>query len=218
MRKFVMSDMHGQYHAARDLLKFAKVNLNRDQLVFIGDYINRGPDSEKCLDAVRRCVEKGAVALLGNHEYAWLAYKQGQLTKEEFEESYKGDTSISDKHINWLESIPIIHEDDEYVYVHAAVYPGANVEHMLFTPRREFKGIDKKVLLNMTNGRKIVHGHSPRWRVEDDGARINIDLGASVYGKEKASLALVDLTNETVYRYDFDDDAVYTDNIKKVKS
>lgn len=216
MRKFVMGDMHGQYEAARALLKYAKVNLKRDQLVFTGDYINRGPRSHECLNAVHRCVEQGAIALMGNHEYAFLLYSQGQLTCQEFKEGFGGDASIPRKHINWLSNLPLIHEDNEYVYVHAAIYPGADVDGLLFTPRREFKQINHDVLLHMTKGKKIVHGHTPRWYVEDDGARINIDLGASVFDKEKASLALVDLTNQLVYRYDFEDNTLNTEYIKKV--
>ena len=71
-RILVASDIHGHRDALIKLLSEAVYNAETDQLVLLGDYVNNGPDSVGTLRLVQKLVNKGAIALVGNHELRWL--------------------------------------------------------------------------------------------------------------------------------------------------
>ena len=75
MATIAVGDVHGNLRALEDLLGKVLVELSRDDvLVFLGDYIDRGPDSRGCLERIVRLREEAdfqVVALQGNHEY-WM--------------------------------------------------------------------------------------------------------------------------------------------------
>ena len=75
MATIAIGDVHGNLRALEDLLGKVLVELSReDVLVFLGDYIDRGPDSRGCLERIVRLREEAdfqVVALQGNHEY-WM--------------------------------------------------------------------------------------------------------------------------------------------------
>lgn len=72
MATIAIGDVHGNLRALEDLLNKVLAELNReDVLVFLGDYIDRGPESRGCLERILRLREDGGfpvVTLLGNHE------------------------------------------------------------------------------------------------------------------------------------------------------
>lgn len=72
MATIAVGDIHGNLAALRDLLGQIRGESGRgDTVVFLGDYIDRGPDSKGCVDAVlefHRDTEAEVVCLLGNHE------------------------------------------------------------------------------------------------------------------------------------------------------
>ena len=67
-RLLVMGDVHGQYSKMQKALALADYDPARDRLVLLGDYIDRGPESWRVVEAVLGLVAQGAVALYGNHE------------------------------------------------------------------------------------------------------------------------------------------------------
>lgn len=75
MATFAIGDIHGNVDALRDLLARLEPQLApADDVVFLGDYIDRGPDSKPCIDEVlafRHRVTAAVTCLLGNHE-EWL--------------------------------------------------------------------------------------------------------------------------------------------------
>ncbi|HEY6508851.1 MAG TPA: metallophosphoesterase [Vicinamibacterales bacterium] len=75
MATFAVGDIHGNLPALRDLLGQLQPELaSGDTIVFLGDYIDRGPDSKRCVDALLAFAPQVAcevVFLLGNHE-EWL--------------------------------------------------------------------------------------------------------------------------------------------------
>ena len=75
MATFAIGDIHGNVDALRDLLGKLEPQLAPDdEVVFLGDYIDRGPDSKACIDEVlafRHRVKAAVTCLLGNHE-EWL--------------------------------------------------------------------------------------------------------------------------------------------------
>jgi calcineurin-like phosphoesterase family protein len=95
-----IGDVHGNRAALDDLLMCLDRELGAaDTVVFLGDYIDRGPDSKGCIDRILRFRAESrasVVALLGNHEhsllrtlddphrYSWLTVMQGFATVESY--------------------------------------------------------------------------------------------------------------------------------------
>jgi serine/threonine protein phosphatase 1 len=91
-----IGDVHGNRAALDDLLSRLRPELEvRDTVVFLGDYIDRGPDSKACIDSILRFRAESqatVIALLGNHEdwllrtiedahhYSWLTVMEGLAT------------------------------------------------------------------------------------------------------------------------------------------
>jgi serine/threonine protein phosphatase 1 len=74
-RTFAIGDIHGELGHLRAVLAKLPVLEAADTLVFLGDYIDRGPDSAKVVAALRglsRELSAKVVCLRGNHEDAWL--------------------------------------------------------------------------------------------------------------------------------------------------
>lgn len=96
MATFAVGDIHGYLDPLRDLLHQLAVAIRPgDTVVFLGDYIDRGPDSKGCIDAMlgfERTVDAAVVYLRGNHEdwlleamrdhskYSWLLGMEGLIT------------------------------------------------------------------------------------------------------------------------------------------
>ncbi len=98
-RVLAVGDIHGMYEKLIKLMEIIQFDPEEDLLVFLGDYIDRGPDSVKCLryvyDLQRTCPDS-VVCLLGNHEVmmsSYLMQKRG---------SY--NTLIADYADSWLEN------------------------------------------------------------------------------------------------------------------
>jgi len=72
MATVAIGDVHGNFAALEDLLATVLPTMNsKDILVFLGDYIDRGPDTRGCLDCILRLQQQAeftVVTLRGNHE------------------------------------------------------------------------------------------------------------------------------------------------------
>lgn len=224
LRKLVVSDIHGRRLALDKVLEAAEVDMSKDKLHFLGDYIDRGPASANVIATVRKYEEQGAVVLKGNHEdmhLLWLMEKMdesdyfrngGEETLNSFQHAYNDEQYR--EALEWMVKLPTIYEDEEFVYVHAGIHPYKQKseagDHLWI--REDFLFAKGEDILERTGGRKVVHGHTPASKVRDDGARINIDLGAGSLG----GLSLTDLTNGMYYKYNFHTKRVHEYRIQEV--
>jgi serine/threonine protein phosphatase 1 len=74
-RTFAIGDIHGDLPALERIFDRLPPAKRGDTVVFLGDYIDRGPSSAQVVDFVRRLAKSGpatVVALRGNHEDAWI--------------------------------------------------------------------------------------------------------------------------------------------------
>jgi serine/threonine protein phosphatase 1 len=225
MRKFFISDIHGAFNEMVLLLREAQFDPSVDQIVFGGDLIDRGPDSGRVIRLVKNMQQmypNNVKAILGNHEHAMGMYlaEQGDMWENiggvEAMDSFNNEFETQEdleEHLLWAVRLPELEQDDEYVYVHAGLIPGVPLEEqkrielvwMPYSPSqarfsRDFTVVD---ILHTTGNRKVVHGHTPKSYVFDDGARIGCDLGA-VVKSSGGKLALVNLTDGMYWYYDFD--------------
>jgi len=77
-RFFAIGDIHGCHNKLVALLHRLPLDKKKDILIFMGDYINRGPDSRKVLDVLLTVKKEmpQTVFLKGNHEQALLEYAE----------------------------------------------------------------------------------------------------------------------------------------------
>jgi serine/threonine protein phosphatase 1 len=198
-RTFAITDIHGCAQTFK-LLVEKVICLNKsDKLYLLGDYIDRGPDSKGVLDYILMLSENGyqIFALKGNHEEMLLrAYESEQFlelwllnggvsTLISFNASSINDLPY--KYINFLKALPYYYVTDDFILVHAGLNfnrsnPLEDIESMLW--QRNFE-----VDLKKTQGRNIIHGHTPVSLIEIQKNiidlkvkhKINLDNGC-VYG------------------------------------
>ncbi|WP_078410425.1 metallophosphoesterase [Priestia abyssalis] len=227
MRRFAISDIHGSYYEMMKLLEYVKFHPGQDQLVVVGDMINRGPESGKVVKELKELQEtyKHIHVTIGNHEEMMLWYLAGvddmwvhfggkqaaDSINEAFYEEGAG------KAVQWVHRLPLTFEDEKFVYAHAGFLlpyktERQNREH-LWLQRKVFYSIQKEALLSETEGKITVHGHTPANTVIFDGARMGIDLGAQVTSGPK--LALVELEEWVSYVYDFGSERIRVSKISK---
>lgn len=67
-RMLAISDIHGDLDKFERLLEMIQYDNKRDQLLLLGDYVDRGPKSRAVLDKVIQLTSEGAITLMGNHD------------------------------------------------------------------------------------------------------------------------------------------------------
>jgi serine/threonine protein phosphatase 1 len=195
MLTYAIGDIHGSLAMLRRLLARCRRHARgRDMtLVFLGDHIDRGPDSAGVVRALMRLQEKQgrrAIVLKGNHEAVALEVMDG-TTEADFWLPQGGEQTLRsygiaavrdlpDDHVRWLRALPLCHDDGRRLFVHAGIDPdkpiAAQTERDLIWIREPFLSDTRD------HGRLIVHGHTPTDGLPDlRGNRLNIDTGA-VYG------------------------------------
>ncbi len=183
-KQWVIPDIHGCNRSLRALVESHIVPSKDDQLFFLGDFVDRGPDSKGVLDYVMGLQEQGynILALKGNHEdffvkswdeerelKSFLGFKQANKAKTQWlkhggiqaMQSFGTDNllSVPEHYIKWMRNLPLYHELEKFVLVHAgmnfeAENPFADTETMLWI--REFKVRPHKIAF-----RRVIHGHVP---------------------------------------------------------
>jgi bis(5'-nucleosyl)-tetraphosphatase (symmetrical) len=98
---------------------------NETRLIFVGDIVNRGPQSLHCLRTVKALCDAGrAIALLGNHDLHLLAVAAG--IRPQHDDDTLGDVLAApdrDALLDWLRARPLAHAQDGALFVHAGVLP-----------------------------------------------------------------------------------------------
>ncbi|KAB1072605.1 metallophosphoesterase family protein [Methylobacterium planeticum] len=187
----------GDIHGCADLLQRLLEQIERRGagrarcLVFLGDYVDRGPDSARVIEILRDLGERepeAVTCLMGNHEEMMLnAYRDG-LGATAWQENGGGGTlasfGIEDPEdlphgvLDWLSALPTVHEDSRRYYVHAGFRPGRrgidpDTRSRLWI-REPFLSADYDF------GKHVVHGHTPQKSGQPDVRthRTNLDTAA----------------------------------------
>jgi serine/threonine protein phosphatase 1 len=207
MRILAISDIHGMYDKLMELLELIKYNPKNDNLVLLGDYIDRGKEPVKALQKVLDMPLDGAVVLKGNHEQmlldAWLGINHGDYSMlYPHLHNGGGDTWLQLKElpneeslslIRKIEALPLIVETEDYIFTHAGVDSsiatnGQEPETLLWA-REEF------ICQPAYKGKTVVFGHTPtkfmgkEFTIWNGGDKIGIDCGC-VFGGKLACLEL----------------------------
>lgn len=124
MAVYAIGDVQGCYDALRTLLEKISFDRVRDQLWFVGDLVNRGPQSAAVLRFVMG-LDK-VVCVLGNHDLHLLAVASGRASARP-EDRLEDILTAPDREamLHWLSSRPLLHHDAAlgYTLVHAGLLP-----------------------------------------------------------------------------------------------
>ena len=218
MKTFVVGDIHGRCAQLQGLLEMLPRDQSTDTLVFLGDLIDRGPDVPGCVEHVlnlcREDPEK-VICLRGNHEQMLLDFLDeasmiwvetatgGDRTFEQYSQTSlrlrteadfdKARDLIAERipanQIDFMRQLPLYHEDDYALYVHAGLedgkHPSESSPHALLWTRDED-------FYRSYFGKPCVFGHTPtpllpwRGRLGRNGiyvfnSAIGIDTGYNLH-------------------------------------
>ena len=199
---YAIGDIHG---CARELeLLIAQISPKADDtVVFLGDYVDRGPDSKGVIDLILDLKTKtNVVALKGNHEQLFLDFLEspqspgagvfilngGGATLASYP-GPGGSFEIPERHIEFFYGLKVKYETDTHFFVHAGVpikpldQITTDDENLLLWSRQPFlsSSFDWK--------KTIVHGHTPVETPDVKTNRINLDTGC-VYNGHLTALEL----------------------------
>lgn len=127
MATYAIGDVQGCLAPLLRLLEDVAFDPARDRLWFVGDLVNRGPDSLGVLRFVQGLGER-AVVTLGNHDLSLILCAEG-FGRESAEDTIAPVLAAPDREelIAWLCRQPLMHVEGEWAMVHAGLLPGWSV-------------------------------------------------------------------------------------------
>lgn len=204
-RADLLARMHALIHADA-----ASRPAQRRVLVYLGDYISRGPDSRTVIDMVRAHPLRGfdLVTLRGNHEDCLVRFLDGDMAAGGHLLDYGGMAALASygiqvaehqnadelavirkqvegalppAHIAFYRSLPPCHVEGGYVFVHAGVRPGLPLQAQEPRDMMWLRG----TFLNFAEsfGAVVIHGHTMAAEPQMRSNRIGIDTGAYTSGR-----------------------------------
>ncbi len=206
---YAIGDIHGSLDKLKALVAGCREHAKGRQmkLVFLGDYIDRGPDPAGVVRLLLRLQSElppgKVIALRGNHEAMALAVLDGAMPASSWLmnggtttlRSY-GVSRVDDlprPHLDWMRALHLTYDDGLRFFVHAGVDPqmplGVQDEQKLLWIREPFLSDDRDY------GRLVVHGHTPveNGTPELRSNRLNLDT-AAVFGGPLTAAVFDDAT------------------------
>ncbi|MEO5376970.1 MAG: symmetrical bis(5'-nucleosyl)-tetraphosphatase [Magnetococcus sp. DMHC-6] len=130
MALYAIGDLHGCLQPLQELLKKINFSYTHDHLWFVGDLINRGPDSIKLLQFVQEMGDR-AISLMGNHEIrAIMALCDHRAWESDPHMAYLQKDPSARSWLEWLRRRPLLHQEPKLglSMVHAGLYPFWSLE------------------------------------------------------------------------------------------
>lgn len=208
---YAVGDIHGRADLLRQIHeKIAKdasvAKCERKVVVYVGDYVDRGPGSKDVVDILLNEPLEGFERhhLKGNHEEflldfledieagpAWLfnggvatLASYGVEVGQPFEYSLNAMTELQarfraalpDEHLEFYRNLETSHSEGDYHFVHAGIRPGVPLDRQNEDDLLWIR--DEFLTSKADHGKIVVHGHTITWEPEQRFNRIGIDTGA----------------------------------------
>jgi serine/threonine protein phosphatase 1 len=206
-RTYAIGDVHGRLDLLRQAVDRIAEHVGRlpFRVVFLGDYVDRGPESRGVIELLMDLQQRWPVTCLkGNHEELmiqavtepgrshlrrWLV-NGGEQTLQSYGLDPDGDLAagVPRSHIRWMAGLPRTTGDRHRIYVHAGLLPGTPVHKQ---KDETFLWIRERFLQAKASEFEahVVHGHTPLWQGKPDPGRpeilphrTNLDTGAFATG------------------------------------
>lgn len=189
-----VGDIHGMAHLLDELLRQLPA---AGELILLGDYIDRGPDSRAVIDRLIRLRDERICHFLrGNHEEMLFGAMAGAPGAEVHWLRNGGTQTLDNyggrppaEHIAFLRQTERYFTTPDYIFVHAGLLPGVPPEEHASEDCLWIR--DPFLLSDYDWGKLVIHGHTPTRNHTPDvcANRINIDTGA-VYGGTLTAILL----------------------------
>jgi serine/threonine protein phosphatase 1 len=204
---YVVGDIHGRSDCLRRAHELIEQDADPRPLassrieIYLGDYVDRGPDSKGVIDMlIERSRRVGVVTLRGNHEILMESFLRGFTPFDDWRAfggletilSYGVDArailscgtmdrrDVAEKipfpHFRFISNLRNFYRCGDYLFVHAGVRPGLAIEAQSIEDLTQIR----QAFLNHVGefGAIVVHGHTPVRAIEFRPNRINLDTGA----------------------------------------
>lgn len=172
MRTLAIGDVHGCYDAMIAVLEKANVS-ESDTIIWLGDYVDRGPDSAKVINDLAQLDTDRNIFLRGNHEIMMLNARNNLNSMRTWASSGGGEThdsylleygdfeeginNVPEEHWDFLTNLRPFFETENHIFVHASLDADLELEHQfddsLFWGRFDSIGPH-------CSGKHVVCGHS----------------------------------------------------------
>lgn len=186
-RILAISDIHGEIDLLEQLLTKVNYDSNKDQLILLGDYVDRGPNAMAVVEKAIELQREGAIILKGNHEDMmikalttdderswkhWAVRNGGDQTLESYgftmqdyaiqSESPFIKPTLHDatltKHLQFIQKLQPLVKYGGYVFVHAGVDPKIPIEE---TDPYRLMWIRDEFFEHYEGDHTIIFGHTP---------------------------------------------------------
>ncbi len=199
---YAIGDIHGCLDKLETLMSTIDVDVQRDQLVFLGDYIDRGPSSYEVVDYLMQIIRRmpATVFLKGNHEEMFTHYLSGmdrqlfvmnggQATLESYMKNRtEADGSlIPSEHLRFFSSLRLYYQTDDYIFVHAGLRDNIPLESQKTEDLLWIR--DAFIASEYDFGKRVIFGHTPFNTPLVQPNKIGVDTGA-VYGNQLTCVKL----------------------------
>lgn len=204
-KTYVIGDIHGCDQLLEKLLQEIAWDPATQRLIFLGDYIDRGPNPKRVVDLILDLSKQGTVdCLMGNHEGLFIHFLStgdphpslstgGETTFQSYEidrnmESREQVLSLlPPAHLEFYRTLRLFIELEDYVIVHAGLRPGVPLEKQ--TPEDLIWIREPFLHSDYDFGKIVVFGHTPFRQPLIMENKIGLDTGA-VYGNRLTCLEL----------------------------
>jgi len=190
-QKFVaIGDIHGCVRTLEAMLKQLEEHNDRT-FVFVGDYVDRGPDSRGVVDLILNFKEDhDCITLRGNHEQMLLdavrsgdvslwMMNGGQSTLNSYDNG-PGELDLPDEHIEFFKSTRLFYDTPDYFFVHAGAPPYRKIADSKKDKEAPYHFLWDRSHLNALETaweKKVVFGHTPRSHPIVKDKMLGIDTG-----------------------------------------
>ncbi len=213
---YAVGDIHGRLDLLEDLLRRISEDAGRHGAVsrclgFLGDYIDRGPESRGVIGRLIDDPLAGfeTVRLMGNHEEAMLDFLDGhsdgldwlsfggletllsyQVPLKALPNTLAAVTelrrslalAVPGRHVDFLRNSVLSHAEGDYLFVHAGVRPGLALDKQTAHDLLWIRDDFLRVRVPVPN-HVVVHGHTIVDQPQNREHRVNVDTGAFISGR-----------------------------------
>lgn len=160
------------YDEAVALLKACDVT-PKDRVIWLGDYVDRGPENARCVDLVREREQvQGSVAgILGNHEEKHLEYEdllaRGKRLPDPMHPNHAATRAqLRPEHYSWFRSLPLFVRVPQHdaVAVHAGCFPGRPIEAQKSSHLLHIQMVNPTMTERSLWPSKVPEGEKDDWR------------------------------------------------------
>ncbi len=200
MSTYAIGDIHGRLGALRKLL--IQLDPDQDRLVFMGDYMDRGPNSSGVLDLLvlvaAECPQ--SVFLRGNHDWLMMHARTDAAQKKYWREHCGGEATLKSYPGGTLDDVPVAHwfflektcrdlyETKNHIFVHGGLEPDLPVVQQTVRTlhwRRIFGAAPH------ISGKRVVCGHTQQ------ASGLPLDMGHTLCVDTREWLTAVNVTDNT---------------------